>query len=133
MSLAISAPRCFCFPLHSLLLYTISLTGCGGSGGGSGGATPHGALSQTAAANADTGPWFEEVTTARGLPPPTVGWPDGTLASPEITSGGVALFDYDNDGRLDILQICHGRPGRFDESVANRLFHQEPDGTFREI
>ena len=77
--------------------------------------------------------WFEEVTTARGLPPPTANWPDGTLATPEISAGGVALFDYDNDGRLDILQICHGRPGHFKEEVPNRLFHQEPDGTFREV
>jgi hypothetical protein len=45
----------------------------------------------------------------------------------------VALFDYDNDGRLDILQVCHGQPGHFDDLVANRLFHQRPNGTFEEV
>jgi hypothetical protein len=50
-----------------------------------------------------------------------------------VTPGGVAVFDYDNDGRLDILQICHGRPGQFAESAPMRLFHQEADGTFREV
>ena len=73
------------------------------------------------------------MTTARGLPPPTTDWPDGTFATPEITPGGVALYEYDNDGRLDILQICHPAPGHFDETVPNRLFHQEPDGSFREV
>ena len=53
--------------------------------------------------------------------------------TPEITPGGIALFDYDNDGRLDILQICHGPPGRFDNPVPNRLYHQKADGTFEEI
>src|SRR5579862_8897918 len=76
---------------------------------------------------------FAEVTTAKGLPAPTTDWPDGTLSAPEITPGGVALFDYDNDGRLDILQICHGQPGHFDGTVPNRLFHQEPDGNFKEV
>jgi hypothetical protein len=76
---------------------------------------------------------FAEVTAALGLPPKTAAWPDGTFATPEITPGGVALFDYDNDGRLDIYQVCHGRPGRFDEPAPNRLFRQEPDGSFREV
>ncbi|HLJ95618.1 MAG TPA: CRTAC1 family protein [Gemmataceae bacterium] len=77
--------------------------------------------------------FFEDVTQAKGLPAKATNWPDGTFATPEVTAGGVALFDYDNDGRLDILQICHGRPGRFDERVPMRLFHQESDGTFREV
>jgi hypothetical protein len=57
------------------------------------------------------GVYFEDWTRTRGLPSPAGDWPDGTYATPEVTVGGVALLDYDNDGRLDILQICHGRPG----------------------
>src|SRR5262249_51693589 len=52
-------------------------------------------------------PYFEDVTQAKGLPNKQPHWPDGTFATPEVTAGGVALFDYDNDGRLDILQVCH--------------------------
>jgi hypothetical protein len=35
------------------------------------------------------------------LPAKSVCWPDGTFAIPEARAGGVALLDYDNDGRLD--------------------------------
>jgi enediyne biosynthesis protein E4 len=110
--------------------FLIVVAGCGGTH-----SNPAAGSSETVAASRSVAPtsWFEEVTAARGLPPPTADWPDGTLATPEGTPGGVAFFDYDNDGRLDILQICHGRPGHFDETVPNRLFHQEPDGTFREV
>ena len=79
------------------------------------------------------GVYFEDWTGTRGLPAPVGNWPDGTYATPEVTLGGVAVLDYDNDGRLDILQICHGRPGHFDQATPNRLFHQEADGTFREV
>ena len=77
--------------------------------------------------------FFDDVTTEKRLPPWHAGWPDGTYAVPEVATGGVALFDYDNDGRLDILQICHGRPGQFNDVVPNRLFHQRADGTFEEV
>src|SRR5207248_2067132 len=76
---------------------------------------------------------FEDVSVAKGLPAKTPHWPDGTFATPEVTAGGVALFDYDNDGRLDILQVCHAPPGRFEEPAPIRLFHQAADGTFREV
>ncbi len=78
-------------------------------------------------------PYFREVTLACGLPGPTQNWPAGTFATPETTAGGVAFLDYDNDGRLDILQICHGPPGHLDDPTPSRLFHQEVNGSFREV
>jgi hypothetical protein len=99
------------------------------------GTTPLQATERTAA-QASPGaeqPLLTEVTEQLGFQRPTETWPDGTYMTPEITPGGIALFDYDNDNRLDILQICHAPPGQFTKTVPNRLFHQQPDGTFKEV
>ena len=56
---------------------------------------------------------------------------------------GVALFDYDNDGRLDIYFV-NGAPLRdptpkgavpqkTDSQYWNRLYHQKPDGRFEDV
>jgi enediyne biosynthesis protein E4 len=61
----------------------------------------------------------------------------------ETMGGGVALFDYDNDGRLDIFftngallqdpMPSTARPDKRDARFWNRLFHQKPDGTFEDV
>jgi hypothetical protein len=61
----------------------------------------------------------------------------------ETMGGGVALFDYDQDGRLDVF-FTNGarledpmpvgkRPDKSDPRFWNRLFHQKPDGTFTDV
>jgi peptidoglycan hydrolase-like protein with peptidoglycan-binding domain len=61
----------------------------------------------------------------------------------ETMGPGVALFDCDNDGRLDIF-FMNGAPiadpepkgavpQKTGEQYWNRLFHQRPDGTFEDI
>jgi len=61
----------------------------------------------------------------------------------ETMGSGVALFDYDNDGRLDIF-VVNGAPlsdptpkGTIPQKTRpehwNRLFHQKPDGTFEDV
>jgi enediyne biosynthesis protein E4 len=61
----------------------------------------------------------------------------------ETMGAGVALFDYDNDGRLDIY-LVNGAPlldptpkGTIPQKTGpqywNRLYHQEPDGTFEDV
>lgn len=61
----------------------------------------------------------------------------------ETMGSGVALFDYDNDGRLDIF-LVNGAPladptplGTIPHKTGpkywNRLFHQKPDGTFEDV
>jgi len=53
----------------------------------------------------------------------------------ETTGSGVAFFDYDNDGWLDIFLV---NGSSFDEPVArehhsNKLFHNNRDGTFSDV
>jgi len=61
----------------------------------------------------------------------------------ETMGGGVALFDYNNDGLLDIFLVNSGRltdpvalPENFDRQEArywNRLFRQNADGSFTDV
>ena len=62
---------------------------------------------------------------------------------PETMGGGVALFDYDNDGRLDIY-FTNGaqlndpmrpdaQPDKSDARYWNRLYHQKLNGTFEDV
>lgn len=80
---------------------------------------------------------FREVTAELGITNAAGPYPDGTYMTPEITPGGVAVFDADGDGRLDILVICHPPPGpwqtAFASSAPNRLFLQQPGGSFKEV
>src|SRR2546425_11524986 len=61
----------------------------------------------------------------------------------ETMGAGVALFDYDNDGRLDIY-LVNGAPlgdptpkGTIPQKAGpkywNRLYHQRQDGTFEDV
>jgi enediyne biosynthesis protein E4 len=61
----------------------------------------------------------------------------------ETMGSGVALFDYDNDGLLDIFFVNGASlssttpkgtiPQKTDSKYWNRLFHQKKDGTFEDV
>ena len=61
----------------------------------------------------------------------------------ETMGGGVALLDYDNDGRLDIFFVngayladpmSDGKlPDKSEPKFWNRLYHQNADGTFTDV
>jgi enediyne biosynthesis protein E4 len=61
----------------------------------------------------------------------------------ETMGPGVALFDYDNDGRLDIFLVNGTHlddptpkgtiPQKNGPQDWNRLYHQRPDGTFEDV
>ena len=86
----------------------------------------------TGRAEADE-PLFSEVTTALGFAQAASTWPPGTHELPEIIGSGVALFDYDNDGDLDVLHIRFPPPGKENSPAPNRLFQQQPDGMFVDV
>lgn len=61
----------------------------------------------------------------------------------ETMGSGIAVFDYDNDGRLDIF-FANGAhiddpmpkgsiPQKDGPTYWNRLYHQKPDGTFEDV
>ncbi|HEV3146101.1 MAG TPA: CRTAC1 family protein [Gemmataceae bacterium] len=80
---------------------------------------------------ADAGPpWFEDVTEKAGLNFIHDAGPGGEYFLPEIMGSGAALFDCDNDGRLDIYLVQNGGPK---SSARSRLFRQKEDGTFEDI
>src|SRR5260370_19985819 len=96
------------------------------------------AVSSPAAAQ----PKLTDVTSAIGLHFQHVASHTSRKYLIETMGSGVALFDYDNDGRLDIF-IVNGAPladptpkGTIPQKQRpkdwNRLYHQKPDGTFED-
>ncbi|MFV2068403.1 MAG: CRTAC1 family protein [Pirellulales bacterium] len=65
--------------------------------------------------------------------------PPGTYFTPEINGAGGALFDYDNDGDLDIYLVNSGRSPKAEAEfppgtrIENRLFQQQSDGTLIDV
>src|SRR5438876_350488 len=75
-------------------------------------------------------PWFVDITVESGLNFVHDAGPTGSYFVPQIIGSGAALFDFDNDGRLDIYLLQNGGPG---SRSTNRLFRQGPDGRFTDV
>jgi hypothetical protein len=86
---------------------------------------------------------FVDITSASALHFTHVASHTSRKYLPETMGSGVALFDYDNDGRLDIF-LVNGAPlsdptpagiipAKTDPKDWNRLFHQKADGTFEDV
>jgi hypothetical protein len=86
---------------------------------------------------------FTDVTTALGINFEYLASHTSKKYLIETMGSGVALFDYDNDGRLDIF-VVNGAPlsdptpkGTVPQKSGpkywNRLYHQKPDGTFEDV
>jgi enediyne biosynthesis protein E4 len=86
---------------------------------------------------------FVDVTTASGVQFEGQAYHTTKKYLMETMGSGVALFDYDNDGRLDIF-FANGAPltdptapGTIPQKAGpkdwNRLYHQKPDGTFEDV
>jgi len=79
-------------------------------------------------------PRFEDVAAQAGLHASHLSAPEKRYVVESI-SGGIGLFDCDNDGRLDIVMVNGSTVDRYrrggDPMVT--LWHQEPNGTFTNI
>jgi len=90
-----------------------------------------------AAAAATLGPIaFEEIADRAGIRFVADSCPTPNKNLPETMLAGVALFDYDNDGYLDVYLVNGAAiPSLEKESPKywNRLFHNNRDGTFTDV
>jgi len=95
------------------------------------------------ALSAETPGTFTDITAASGVRFMHVSPHTSKKYLLETMGSGVALFDYDNDGRLDIF-LVNAAPvtdptpkGTIPEKAGpkywNRLFHQKADGTFEDV
>ena len=86
---------------------------------------------------------FSDITNRTGLKFRYLSSHTGKKYLPETMGAGVALFDYDNDGKLDVF-LLNGAPiedptpkGTIPRKTGpeywNRLYHQKADGTFEDV
>ncbi len=94
-------------------------------------------------AAAPRAPVFRDVTARSGIKFQCNGCPTSQKYLIETMPGGVAMFDYDGDGRLDLYfvngaglgdpQPADKPPDKSDPKYWNRLYHNNGDGSFTDV
>jgi enediyne biosynthesis protein E4 len=94
------------------------------------------AFSQGRPAETGKRPQFTDVAGRSGFTYVSNNSLNGRKYFPQPMCGGVAVFDFDNDGRLDIF-LTNGAKlpemKKADPSYYNCLLHQKSDGTFEDV
>lgn len=79
-------------------------------------------------------PWFEDIAERAGINFVHRSGHTDKFLLPEIMGGGVALFDMDNDGYLDLYFVQSGSlRAPAGKSPGNRLYRNRGDGTFEDV
>jgi enediyne biosynthesis protein E4 len=86
---------------------------------------------------------FVDVTRRAGVSFRTEGSPTSQKYLLETMGGGVAIFDYDGDGKMDLFFVNGAKladpmkegtqPDKSDPRYWNRLYHNNGDGTFTDV
>ncbi|MBM3833835.1 MAG: CRTAC1 family protein [Verrucomicrobia bacterium] len=74
--------------------------------------------------------WLEDATEAVGVNFLHDVGTVGTYFMPESLGSGTAIFDFDNDGRMDLFLLQNGGTN---SPAKHQLFHQENNGAFRDV
>jgi hypothetical protein len=82
------------------------------------------------AAQVNSEAWFADVTDAWRLDFVHDAGDLTQCLMPQSTGSGVALFDFDGDGRLDLYLLNNAGPK---SKSVNRLYKNMPDGTFQDV
>src|SRR5260370_8437978 len=93
--------------------------------------------------NAPSTVTFTDITALTKIDFKHAGSPTSLKYLLETMGGGVAVFDYDNDGRMDLFftngallkdPMTRGMvPDKSDPTFSNRLFHHKPHTTFEDV
>ena len=75
-------------------------------------------------------PWFQDAFKDGGLDFVHDAGPTGTYFMPQVMGSGAAIFDFDNDNRLDLYLLQNAGP---DSPSRNRLYRQLADGHFQDV
>jgi hypothetical protein len=78
-------------------------------------------------------PWFEEMSRRAGVDFVHRSGHGDRFFLPEIMGGGVALFDMDGDGDLDLYLVQSGSLQDRSASGGHQLFRNRGDGTFENV
>ncbi len=91
--------------------------------------TPAGTDAEHVSSNA----WFTDVARQSGINFTWHSGHSGRFLLPESIGGGCALFDFDNDGHLDIFLIQAGDVINHAANKTSRLYRNNGDGTFEDV